>query len=215
MKRLIKLIIISSLVCLMIPTHSEAKTVPNGIKVKVVNRVYASSPGYIHQQFYAPSNTHTFFQRTWSANYEAPGGIVTEPTDVVPAGTVVTVSFKMLTNLVFQNYKYQRSPNRGNLNTAYATVRFVKFDRIDPATGGPLFTPYDYLLIQKTDIGVAQPFGMMNFKTAKAYTKTFRAPKTGKYALLFELKDLTRDGGDKDNNGYNAYYGIQNVTFKW
>jgi len=215
MKLLKKLIVISIIACLLCPSYSDAKTVSKGKQIKVVNKVYPSSTSYVYQQFYAPSNTHAFFQRTWPAHYEEPAGIVTEPTGVVPKGTRVTVSFKMLAHLVFKNYNFGPSIGRGTLNTAFATVRFVQFDRYEEFNGGALFTPYDYLLIQKTDIGTPQRFGKMNFKTAKTITKTFIAPETGKYSLFFELKDLTRNGGDIDNSGYNAYYGIQNVTFRW
>ena len=211
MKRLKKLIVIWIIACLMFPHHSEAKTLPKGKNVKVVNKVYPSSPSYVYQQFYSPSNTHTFYQKTWSAHYENPAGIVTEPTAVVPKGKQITVSFNMLAHLVFKNYNFGPPIGIGTLNTAFATVRFVQFDRYEEFNGGALFTPYDYLLIQKTDIGIPQRFGKMNFKTAKTITKTFIALETGKYSLFFELRDLTRNAEDVESNGYNAYYGIQNV----
>jgi len=189
--------------CLIAPPHSEATTQ----KVKVVKKVYLSSPGYANQNFYA--NNGSFYQRTWSANFAEPGGLVTEPTDVVKKGAKITVSFKMLSHLVFKN------AFNGTLNTAYATVRFAQWDSVDKGNGGALFTAYNYLLTQKTDIGTPQKFGVMDFKTAKTITQTFVAPQTGKYCLFFELKDLTRDGSDTDADGNNAYYGVQNVTYKY
>lgn len=161
-----------------------------------------------------------FFSTNMVSEFAVPGGIVTDPTATVGKGTNIRFSFKMLTNLVFQNYDMGQG-RRANIKTAYSKVSIIQFDRLEPSYTNPyiqwqpLYDVKKIVFDQKTDIGKPQPRGLMNFSSAKTVNFSYSASVTGMYALLFELFDLTQNGADREENGNYAYYGIQNVTYNY